>query len=380
MSHTYDWQQLVFGAADDTCLSDMVGKDLVRLLDVRPGMTPPLQNLEGRFPGGSTAYGTLSTIQDVLNALTDMSAFLTQRGKVLPVFTTSPHEGEFCPRHLLNALRDPKAVRYMADFPDRGAAFLRWLPGLIPSVGFPISRYIIDPNRLPGAPARVAGVVPTTILHDCAWGKPLYRDGYEVPEADLVHSWWTWYWRQAVALAHTVLNQVPFGCPVLAADIHTFAPTAKGFQNWAGCYGPDEAEKWKTYPAFILGTRDGETCDPRILEILKERLTAAFQHWIVFAGGAAPLSVSQAIFSRVEGRKIIGCNDPFKGVANVQILRAIDPLRVHAVQIEVAEAMYFNEDTCTYDMPALMMVRTILSEALTDVGRYLLSDSRSGKF
>ncbi len=334
--------------------------EVVRVLDERPGMTPPIQEL------ALTSIGKLRRIEDILWDLADVSV---PDGSLLPVCLSSPHEGEYAPAELVRGFVDPESVRVMVDVLDRGAAVLRRHSGTFPSVGFPFSRYLLDPNRLPGVPAKVGDVVPQKFLHDVAWDTPLYKSGFFVPVKYLVCTWWAGYWRFVVVMTRAMLERVPASCPVLSVDVHTFAPTPEGFLNWAACYGPDEAAKWLNYPMFILGTRDDETCDPRVSALLMEELGTSFRERVFEQQD----DLARSIQERTAGRRLFGMNDPFKGVGNVLILRAIDPARVQAIQLEVNEVLYFDSKTRQYNHAALELIHDVLGDALQRTGERLLS-------
>lgn len=237
----------------------------------------------------------------------------------LPVVVDSPHSGvvdppdftHVCPRRLLRDAEDVDVDALVADAPDHGAALLC---ALFPRSYIDVNRAVddLDENLIEGEwPGGLAGSDRSRqgmglIRRSCRPGVPMYDrrlsvaevqariDGYYMPYhatlaemLDAAHARWGKVW-------YLDCHSMPSVAPLLGGGAER---------------GPAD---------FVLGDRDGTTCDPDFTAFLAETLRGM---------GYA-----------------VRVNDPYKGVELVR--RHGRPAEGrHAVQIEVNRGLYIDERT-----------------------------------
>ncbi len=195
------------------------------------------------------------------------------------------------------------------------------------------SRYVVDLNRPPDGAALYpgqseTGLVPTTGFD----GEPLYRPGAE-PDVDEMLARRERYWRpyhEAIATELARLRE-RHGRAVLW-DGHSIRSVVPRFFEGR-------------LPDFNLGTADGRSCSPG----LADRLGA------VLAG--------QGAFSHV-------VNGRFKGGYITRHYGRPDQ-SIDAVQLELAQCIYMDEDRFTYDddraQPVQRLIERLLETCLAAV-------------
>lgn len=254
-----------------------------------------------------------------------METFTLTRGYV-PLLISLPHNGTFIPDELAARLQ-PQARRA----PDTDWHVARLYETLAQELGASVikpvaSRYVIDLNRpadghalYPGR--RETGLAPT-IGFD---GEPLYLDGQE-PTAEEIHqridTWWRPY-HQALA-GELARLKTEFGRVVLwdGHSIRSRVPML--FEG--------------RLPDFNLGTADGDSCSADLQWDLTRVMEAQNRYDFVVNG-------------RFKGGYITRhYGQPAKGV--------------QAVQLELAQCQYMDEDSFAWDDAKAPMVQHTIRELL----------------
>jgi N-formylglutamate deformylase len=242
-----------------------------------------------------------------------------------PLVVSMPHVGTFVPSPISRALNDCAARRPDTDWHlPRLYDFLGELDATVVTANY--SRYVVDVNRPPdGANLYPGRDTPKLCPTDTFGREPLYRDGDPDDEeiAARVASVWEPYHRRLEMEVSRV--HARHGVAVLW-DAHSI--TAVQPRLFEG-----------RLPDFNLGTAGGTSCDPR----LAQSLAVALRRHAEFT-------------SVLDGR--------FKGGYITR--RFGDPARnVHAVQLEMVEAIYMDETSPFAFRPDLASrVRPILREQL----------------
>lgn len=236
-------------------------------------------------------------------------------GPPVPVLFDSPHSGTrypadfnfICPFSLLRQAEDTHVDDLFSMVPDYGATYLCAL--------FP--RSYIDVNRAPDDidPVMLDGEMPFPVApsgksvagmglvrHLCRPGVPMYDGRLPVQTVlDRLEN----YWRPYHELLKASLDDLHarFG-----AVFHVNCHSMPSFT-----IGPE-----RETPDFVLGDRDGASCDP---------------HFTAYIAGLL----------RDMGYKV-RINDPYKGVELVR--RYANPAQGrHALQLEIDRRLYMNEET-----------------------------------
>lgn len=253
-----------------------------------------------------------------------MNIFTLHRGRA-PLLISLPHDGSAIPESIAAGMTDAARrspdtdwhVGQLYDFArDLGASILR------PHH----SRYVVDLNRpsdghalYPGRSE--TGLVPTVMFD----GAPIYRDGQQ-PDNDAIAARVDTYWRpyhQALADELQRLRDA-HGCVVLWEGHSIRGVVPMLFDG--------------RLPDFNLGTADGASCRPALRAALVEVLS------------------NQATYTQVaDGR--------FKGG---HITRHYgDPQHaVDAVQLELVQRNYMDEESFTYLPERAQAVQVILQQLL----------------
>ncbi|MGB6103994.1 MAG: N-formylglutamate amidohydrolase [Pusillimonas sp.] len=115
----------------------------------------------------------------------------------------------------------------------------------------------------------------------------------------------------------------------------------------ANSYEVLEIQTDKPLADFVLGDRDGTTCDPTLIGIIEDFL--------------------------IERGYTVARNDPFKGVALIARMGRPDDNR-HSLQIEVNRALYMDEDTYekSANFGALQTDLTLLSARVAEFVKSLM--------
>jgi N-formylglutamate deformylase len=254
-----------------------------------------------------------------------MTTFSLQRGRV-PLLISLPHDGSFIPDDI--AARMHPAARRAPDTDWHvGRLYEPLAQALGASVLKPMaSRYVIDLNRpvdghalYPGQ--RETGLVPV-IGFD---GEPLYRDGSEPDDAEIqrrINDYWRPY-HQAIAqeLARLCAEH---GRAVLWEGHSIRSRVPMLFEG--------------RLPDFNLGTAAGTSCDPT----LQARVQACLE--------------SQQRFS-------FAVNGRFKG-GYITRQYGTPATGVQAVQLELAQLNYMDEESFAYDEAKAPAVQDLIGRML----------------
>lgn len=244
-----------------------------------------------------------------------------------PLIISCPHDGSFIPEAIKARLQPRAQLAPDTDWHiSRLYGFARSALGasmLVPSH----SRYVVDLNRPPDGVAlypgrRETGLVPT-IRFD---GEPVYRDGQE-PDADevraRVETWWRPYHD---ALAAEIARVHAAHGRVLLWEAHSIRSIVPMFFDGR-------------LPDLNLGTADGASAGSELTARLRTVLDA------------------QSACSHV-------INGRFKGGYITR--HYADPARgIEAVQLEMAQCSYMDEDSFAWRDDLAAMVQPVLRALLT---------------
>jgi N-formylglutamate deformylase len=218
-----------------------------------------------------------------------------------PLLVSMPHTGTHLPEWL-----EPRLTRAAKALPDTDW-HLEPLYDFLDELGASVlvathSRYVVDLNRPPDNanlyPGQdTTGVVPLDTFHKA----PLYRAGFGPTDAEArsrIEQYWRPYHARLAAVLAELRKQHGYA---LLWDAHSILSVLPRF--FAG-----------TLPDFNLGTADGRSCAPGIGEKLLEKISGD----------------SKVLNGRFKGGYITRTyGDPGN--------------HVHAVQLELAEAVYMEE-------------------------------------
>ena len=244
------------------------------------------------------------------------------QGQVLPLVCDSPHSGTAYPADfgaavpltLLRRGEDSLVQMLWEQWPQHGATLIE--------ATFP--RTYIDPNREEGdiSPAMLDGPWPEPLQPSVKtqqglgliWEKislsgkatPMYARQLSVAEVQqrIAHYWRPYH----AALAQAIRWSVERFGGVWHLNLHSMPSDV-----YARLGTPD-----KHLADFVLGDRDGTTCDPAFIHLIGETLQS--------------LGYSVAY------------NEPYKGVALIGRIGQPQYHR-HSLQIEINRRIYLNEDT-----------------------------------
>ena len=258
-----------------------------------------------------------------------MEHFTLHRGST-PLLVSLPHDGTAIPDDIV-ARMTPQALRVpdtdwhvgllYAFAKDLGASVIapRW------------SRYVVDLNRPPDGHALYPGRSETGLVpYNTFASDPVYQPGAE-PGAEEIAARVETYWRPYHAALQEELQRLreTHGRAVLW-DGHSIRSRVPMFFDGR-------------LPDFNLGTANGASCSPA----LQQRLTQVLDR---FAGPAAS-GYSHAINGRFKGGHITRhYGKPDDGV--------------DAVQLELAQCTYMDEETFEYESdraaPVQQVIRALL--------------------
>jgi N-formylglutamate deformylase len=254
-----------------------------------------------------------------------MSTFTLQRGHA-PLLISLPHDGSFIPDDIA-ARMQPAARRA----PDTDWHVGRLYEPLAQALGASVlkpkaSRYVIDLNRPADGHALYPGQRETGLVPAIGFdGEPLYRDGSEPDGAEIqrrINDYWRPY-HQAIAqeLARLCAEH---GRAVLWEGHSIRSRVPMLFEG--------------RLPDFNLGTAAGTSCDPA----LQARLQACLE--------------SQSRFS-------FAVNGRFKG-GYITRHYGTPATGVQAVQLELAQLNYMDEESFAYDEAKAPAVQELIGRML----------------
>ena len=254
-----------------------------------------------------------------------MSTFTLQRGHA-PLLISLPHDGSFIPDDIA-ARMQPAARRA----PDTDWHVGRLYEPLAQALGASVlkpkaSRYVIDLNRPADGHALYPGQRETGLVPAIGFdGEPLYRGGSEPAGAEIqrrINDYWRPY-HQAIAqeLARLCAEH---GRAVLWEGHSIRSRVPMLFEG--------------RLPDFNLGTAAGTSCDPA----LQSRLQACLE--------------SQSCFS-------FAVNGRFKG-GYITRHYGTPATGVQAVQLELAQLNYMDEESFAYDEAKAPAVQDLIGRML----------------
>ncbi|EWY39944.1 N-formylglutamate amidohydrolase [Skermanella stibiiresistens SB22] len=235
-------------------------------------------------------------------------------GEAVPLVLDSPHSGivyprDFsfvCPFRALRQAEDTHVDELVASAPEAGAILIR---ALFPRSYIDVNRAVddIEPELLDGpwpeplhpSDKSLAGM--GLIRRLCKPGMPMYDGRLSVAQvAERIDRYYRPYHEQVAGAIDRLHRR--FGV-VYHLNCHSM-PT----------FGRDPS----TRPDFVLGDRDGTTCDPDFTRYVGAFLTS-------------------------RGYRV-RLNNPYKGVELVR--RYSNPKRgIHSLQVEIHRGLYMNEET-----------------------------------
>ncbi len=249
------------------------------------------------------------------------NSYTLVKGSV-PLLISMPHNGEEIPADIAAVMTDKG--REVADtdwYMDRLYAFAKQLGAfiLIPKY----NRYVIDLNRDPDGVDLYPGANNTELCPTSAFDlSPLYQEG-KAPSAEQINARVANYWQPYhQALASTMEKiKAEFGQAVLLEAHSIRSEVPRFFQG--------------QLPDFNFGNADGKSCSTALISALT--------------------ALDYAPYTMV-------CNGRFKGG---YITRAFGQPNegFHAVQLELSQRTYMNEQAMTYNESLAMQVQPKL-EAL----------------
>lgn len=258
----------------------------------------------------------------------------------LPLVCDSPHSGLTYPGDfgyaldaaLLRTGEDTHVDALWRSLPDYGATLI--------CAQFP--RTYIDPNREPDdiEPALLESAWPGSINpseksrigHGLIWskaaGRPIYARKLTV--AEIQHRIQAYHQPYHAALNQDIEAAYRRFGAVWHLNLHSMPSNS---------YEALQIKSDRPLADFVLGDRDGTTCDPQLVDVVQESLQASGY--------------------------TVARNDPFKGVALIARLGKPDQRR-HSLQIEIHRKQYMNEQTFEQNerFPALQAALTKATQAV----------------
>jgi N-formylglutamate deformylase len=252
------------------------------------------------------------------------------QGREAPVVVTVPHSGTLVPAEFAGDM-DPRFVSSQPDTDWLVDELWEFAPSMgITLIKAPLSRYVIDLNRDPAGSAlyadgrRETSLVPTFTFG----GEPIYRT--RVPDAAAIKDrlercYWPWYRTVQSTLERL---RAKHGVAVLF-DAHSIQRHVPSIRT-------------EPFPDMILGTRDGKSAAPEIIEAALNAL-------------------------RRGGKWNVAHNDPFKG-GHITRWFAKPSSGIHALQLEMSQDIYMQDRAPqALDQEKLKVLRPGLKQLLETI-------------
>jgi N-formylglutamate deformylase len=255
-----------------------------------------------------------------------MTATYTLHRGTAPLLISLPHDGSAIPSDI-SARMHPAAQRSVDTDWHVGRLYEPLAKRLGASLLRPVaSRYVVDLNRPADGQALYPGRRETGLVSTIGFdGEPLYLDGAE-PSADEIQRRVNEFWRPY----HDALSQelerllAEHGRVVLWEGHSIRARVPMLFDG--------------QLPDFNLGTADGSSCLPALQETLRSVMEGQSQYSFVING-----RFKGGYITRHYGRPETG---------------------VQAVQLELAQFNYMDEDSFAYDETKAPFVQQIIEQLL----------------
>jgi N-formylglutamate amidohydrolase len=225
----------------------------------------------------------------------------------LPLLVSVPHDGRRVPADI-EAMLSPDALA----LPDTDWHVAR-LYGFCRDLGASLivarySRYVVDLNRSPSDDALYPGQLSTGLCPSRTFaGQPIYADGKDVPGEERerrTRQYWRPYHEQLQSCLEELTARHGYA---LLWDAHSIASRVpRLFEG--------------VLPALNIGTNDGSSC---------------------------PASIEEAVQSAASGYTSV-VNGRFRG-GYITRRYGVPDRGWHAIQLELAQRCYMDEDTLIYD-------------------------------
>jgi N-formylglutamate deformylase len=247
-----------------------------------------------------------------------------------PLLVSVPHDGSEIPPEIASRMTD--RARRAPDTDWHVARLYEVAHGLGASLLRPrYSRYVVDLNRPPDDTSLYPGQNTTGLCPAVQFtGEPVYRDGHAPDDAEIASRVET-YWRPY----HTALQE----------ELHRLHTAHGRVVLWEGhtIRGSDLAFLFEgRLPDLNLGTANGASCAPALQRKLETVLASQAEYdWVA--------------------------NGRFKGGYITRHYAAPDA-GIDAVQLEMSQRLYMDEDTFEWDdaraQRAQSIIRTLLEAAI----------------
>ena len=281
-----------------------------------------------------------------------------------------PHSGEFVPKIFWDRVNEEAKKSFTAV--DRGTNNI-FKSELIPSVGTKISRMIVDPNRGPSMDIENVNkkAIGKVLWYKGMFGEEVYKDGGPEKEEvnDIVERMYLPYYNGMMAIIGTLSDRrESLKDRILVVDGHSF-PVNKEFKFIWDNYG---IENPKNLPLFIIGNRDGESCDDDITEAFVKSLENNFN--------LLSEEEKESLLKYSESNEIIGINKYLKGVHNVQFFGHRSE-GVNSFQLELNESAYMNDNddsyfSSTYNQNNLTIIQKLIEKTCLDINPMLKNNNK----
>ena len=242
----------------------------------------------------------------------------------LPLVVSVPHDGRDVPEDILERMTPrgrelPDTDWHVAQLYD----FAQDLGATVIAARY--SRYVVDLNRADSDAALYAGQVSTGLCPERTFdGAPIYESGFRMTADERrarVNQYWRPYHQRIRESLDTLVAEHGFA---LLWDAHSIASTVPRLFDG-------------TLPALNVGTNSGKSCP------------AAVERAVVDAARQSPFSL--AVNERFRGGHITRhFGEPAK--------------RCYAIQLEIAQRCYMDEQTVRYDSARADRLRETLTAML----------------
>jgi N-formylglutamate deformylase len=262
---------------------------------------------------------------------TESEIFQLQR-ETAPLIVSMPHVGAQVPEEIEHGFTP--VARALTDtdwYVDRLYDFVPELGASVIAARY--SRYVIDLNRPPNDAALYPGMTATGLCptHTFA-GEPLYGSGVDALPASEVklrrERYWQPYHGALAALIAATRRRLGFALLLDAHSIRSRVP-----RLFTG-----------RLPDINIGTADGSACDPELLRPLLAILADQSQFSYVVNGRFKGGYITRHYGSPTDG--------------------------VHALQIELAQISYMDEDHVNYDEARAAPLRELLQRLVAALLRF----------
>ncbi|HEX2789017.1 MAG TPA: N-formylglutamate deformylase [Steroidobacteraceae bacterium] len=262
---------------------------------------------------------------------TDSATFQLRPGRA-PLIVSMPHVGTRVPEEIEHGFTP--VARALADtdwYVDRLYDFVPELGASVIAARY--SRYVIDLNRPPNDAALYPGMTSTGLCptHSFA-GEPLYGSGVDLLPAGEIdfrrQRYWQPYHDALAGVIADTRRRLGFALLLDAHSIRSRVP-----RLYTG-----------RLPDINIGTADGGSCHPDLMLPLLEILAAQSQFSYVVNGRFKGGHITRHYGSPADG--------------------------VHALQIELAQVCYMDEDRVSYDEARAAPLRELLQRLLAALSQF----------